>query len=296
MIGRPWTEASVAVPVSWGELVAEELAAWAGGRPAGVEHRGTAITARAWRPADEPGDDAQGELARRLTELARRTGCDELSALRPSFRNLADRDWDQSWMEHWRPFRVGHIALVPEGTTPTLRADDLALRIAPGRAFGTGLHATTRTCLRALQQRIQPGQRLVDAGCGSGILAVAALLLGADEVTAFDVDIEAVRHTERLAREHGVQDRLVLAVGDLTLLGAINRRVDGLLANIEDRVLAPGAPRLASCLRPGAWFVLGGCRADREDKVAPALAQAGLNVERVVTCGKWRSHQGQRPA
>lgn len=293
MIGRPWTEASVAVPRSWGELVAEELAAWAGGRPAGVEHRGAAVTARAWRPADE---HAEAELSSRLEALARRTGAGELSGLQPRFRQVADRDWDSAWMEHWRPFRVGRVALVPEGSEPRLRPDDLPLRIAPGRAFGTGLHATTRTCLRALQKRVRPGQRLVDAGCGSGILAVAALLLGAGEVTAFDVDIEAVRHTERLAREHGVQDRLVLAVGDLSLLGQLGRRVHGLLANIEDRVLAPGAPRLASCLRPDGWFVLGGCRADRPDAVAPALQEAGLTVERIVTSKRWRSHQGRRPA
>lgn len=313
-----WTEVSIRVPQGWGELVADELAAWAGGRRVGLETRGNVVTARAWRPAlDEPGDEsstalaasdhagsassqgadhaAEDELRRRFADLAKRSGCDELGTLSPRVRRIPDCDWASTWRDSWRPFRVGRVVILPAGHEAPVRDDDVVLRVDPGGAFGTGRHGSTRGCLKALQQLLVPGQRLVDAGCGSGILAVTAALLGAEEVTAFDVDVEAVRHTERLAREHGVADRVVLAVADLDLLGQLDRPSDGLLANIDETVLVPGAGQLASCLRPGGWFALGGTRADRDDRLAPALAAVGLQLERVESSARWRTHIGRRP-
>ncbi|MFT7462880.1 MAG: ribosomal protein L11 methyltransferase [Pseudohongiellaceae bacterium] len=293
-----WTEVTLQVPPGWGELVADELAAWAGGQSVGLETVNGVITARAWRQSQsrfaESEDAAAAELRQRFADLAQRSGCDELADLRPSVRRIADRDWAASWRDSWRPFRVGRVVILPAGHEAPVRDNDIVLRVDPGRAFGTGRHGSTRGCLKALQQRLVPGQRVIDAGCGSGILAVVAALLGADEVTAFDVDIEAVRHTERLAREHGVSDRIVLAVADLDLLEQLDRPTDGLLANIDESVLVPQAGKLTHCLRVGSWFALGGTRADKADQLAPALAANGLTLDRVEASARWRTHIGQR--
>lgn len=313
-----WTEVTLAVPEGWGELVTDELAAWAGSGRVSLERSGDVITARAWRPcsaangaphfaepgslrsadtASENGDagDANHELQRRFTDLALRSGCPELADISPTVRCIPDCDWSATWRTGWRPFRVGRVVILPAGREAPLRSNDVVLRLNPGGAFGTGRHGSTRGCLKALQRQLVPGQRLIDAGCGSGILAVAAALLGAEEVTAFDTDIDAVRHTDRLAREHGVGDRVVLAHADLDLLTCLDRPTDGLLANIDESVLVANAAKMRHCLRAGSWFALGGTRADVHDQLSPALTAAGLEVERIEASARWRTHIGRRP-
>jgi len=313
-----WTEVTLAVPEGWGELVTDELEAWAGGGRVSLEHLGDLVTARAWRPCDASADEpcelepdplkpasatsagAQQsatlhELRQRFVDLAQRSGCPELAEVSPTVRCIPDCNWSASWRTGWHPFRVGRVVILPAGHEAPLRSDDVVLRLNPGGAFGTGRHGSTRGCLKALQRQLVPGQRIIDAGCGSGILAVAAALLGAEEVTAFDVDIAAVRHTERLAREHGVADRVVLAHADLDLLLSLDRPTDGLLANIDESVLVPNASKLRHCLRAGSWFALGGTRADVDDQLSPALTAAGLHVERIDASARWRTHIGRRP-
>lgn len=313
-----WTEVTLAVPEGWGELVTDELAAWAGNGRVSLESSGAGVTARAWRPCStpagephftEPGSlrpvatatgqsdagEASRELVSRFADLARRSGCPELAEILPTVRCIPDSDWSSTWRTGWHPFRVGRVVILPAGHEAPLRSDDVVLRLNPGGAFGTGRHGSTRGCLKALQRQLVPGQRLIDAGCGSGILAVAAALLGAEEVTAFDLDIDAVRHTDRLAREHGVGDRVVLAHADLDLLERLDRPTDGLLANIDESVLVANASKMRHCLRAGAWFALGGTRADVHDQLSPALIAEGLEVERVDASARWRTHIGRRP-
>ncbi len=199
-----------------------------------------------------------------------------------------------AWRHAHRPFRVGRVAIVPTGDRhPSRRPDDIALHLQPGGAFGTGRHATTRACLRALQRRLAPGQRVLDAGCGSGILAVAAARLGAGAVLGIDIEEVSVEVARDLALSHDVADRCTFrheALGDHALPEA---PFDGVLANIEDDVIRAQAPHLAALLAPGGWFVVSGCRSERRDELVATLAASGLIADRVDASFRWATCAGR---
>ena len=157
--------------------------------------------------------------------------------------------------------------------------DDVVVRLDPGVAFGTAEHPTTRACLALLDVRVGRDHRVLDVGAGSGILAIAAALLGADAVLALESDPVACRAARRNAEVNGVADRvevreLEVGPGDLKKVG----RFDGVLINIEARVSAPLVPVVPVALRPGGWFILSGVvGGERADAVAAAEA-AGLEL------------------
>jgi ribosomal protein L11 methyltransferase len=183
---------------------------------------------------------------------------------------------DDAVLDRWRdwaaPVRVGRIVVVPAWQpAPPTEPDDIVVVLDPGRAFGTGSHPSTRLALAALQRLVRPGDVVVDLGCGSGVLAIAAHLLGAAEVVAEDIDPEARRATEENAGRNGLAGALLLA--DRHLLGW---PADLLVANIGADELIGFAPMIGA-----PTVVLSGILADRGDEVAAAYAAHGYReVER----------------
>jgi ribosomal protein L11 methyltransferase len=200
--------------------------------------------------------------------------------------------------------RVGRVCVVPPERAGGLRPTDVRLALEPGAAFGTGRHATTRRGLAALQTRLSPGERVVDAGCGTGILAVAACLLGAADATGFDFDANAVAHADELARTNGVADRARflqadlerLSCGDAGARAGLSAPADGLLATLYGDLVRAHAPALAGLLREGGWFVNTGCLGEVRPAVQAALADAGLQVEELHSRGRWDAFVGTRGA
>jgi ribosomal protein L11 methyltransferase len=189
----------------------------------------------------------------------------------PAERALADQDWRDSYKAHFKAWRFGRLHWVPiwERETFSLPAGEKVLWLDPGLAFGTGNHETTRLCVERLvtfaAERGSKG-RVVDAGCGSGILALSAALLGFREVTGFDNDPEAVRVSDENAALNGVVGAVTFFTADLRT-GLAGKAADLLLANIQADVLMRFAKELTAGVRPGGALVLSGILASERDRV-----------------------------
>lgn len=206
---------------------------------------------------------------------------------------LEDTGWAEAWKAHWRPAAVGaRLWVVPSWHADArLPEGAVALYLDPGMAFGTGEHASTRLALILLEQalRQRPGARVLDAGTGSGILAVAAARLGAARVLAVDVDPVAVRAATENAGRNGVADRVEAVEGDAGELAARLEPggFDVIAANILAEVLIPMAPGFARLLAAGGEAVLSGVVAGRAADVEAACRAAGLACRCRLRVDEW---------
>jgi ribosomal protein L11 methyltransferase len=183
-----------------------------------------------------------------------------------SIEHVEDRAWEREWLKDFRPLRFGQrLCVAPAGQRPDPPVP-VVLELDPGLAFGTGTHATTAMCLEWLDGRIQGGERVLDYGCGSGILALAALKLGALSAVAFDIDPQALIAT----RENAAKNRLELRVDVAARVEAVTGAFDVVLANILAGPLAELAPRFARLARIGGEILLAGLLT----RQAPEVAQA----------------------
>ena len=180
--------------------------------------------------------------------------------------HVEDRVWEREWLKDFRPMRFGHrLWVTPAGQRPDGPAP-ITLELDPGLAFGTGTHPTTALCLEWLDGRIRGGERILDYGCGSGILALAALKLGAASAAAFDIDPQALTATSENAAKNGLGSRILVADRPQALKGAF----DLVLANILAGPLAELAPRLARFAVPGGEIALAGMLDHQAAEVAQA--------------------------
>lgn len=206
---------------------------------------------------------------------------------------VTDSDWENNWKAYYKPLPVGERLLVlPSWEEEPAGHGRVVLRLDPGAAFGTGTHHTTRMCLTDLERVVTPGCRMLDLGCGSGILSIAALLLGAHEATAVDIDPIA----ERIARENAALNGIAesdypIYIGDLLHDDALCNRIlgqyDVVAANIVASVIIRIAPFAKRCVKPGAPFIVSGVIDERRDKVIAALVEAGFSIESVDTAESW---------
>jgi ribosomal protein L11 methyltransferase len=202
-------------------------------------------------------------------------------------RAVEDVDWADSWREHYVAQRIGRVVIVPSWADEPLTPGAVAVVLDPGMAFGTGLHPTTRGCLELLQELSPMPPTVLDVGCGSGILALAALLLGAERAVAVDTDEHAVRATIENAERNGLADRVHAARG--SLIDPADDTYELVLANLVAAVLVELAPRLAAHLAPDGTLIAGGIIAPRGDEVVGALSAAGLEVRERRDDGEWLS-------
>jgi ribosomal protein L11 methyltransferase len=185
---------------------------------------------------------------------------------------LEEKVWERAWLEHFRPMRFGRrLWVIPGGQTAELAEGDVAVVLDPGLAFGTGTHATTALCLEWLDSLDLAGRRLIDVGCGSGILAVAALKLGAAQAVAIDHDPQALLATRENAARNGVADRLTVIGAD----APPPEPADVVVANILAGTLIDLAPRILAMVRPGGRLALSGILADQAEAVATAYEVPG---------------------
>ena len=210
----------------------------------------------------------------------------------PSVRQLDDSDWRDSYKRHFRAWQFGRLHWVPvwERETYALPNGDAALWLDPGLAFGTGNHETTRLCVERLvaeaERRGSQG-RVVDAGCGSGILALSAVRLGFQNVSGFDNDPEAVRVSEDNAKLNGLAGKVPFTVADL-VSGLSGVQADVLLANILAHVLIRFRDQLTGAIAPGGTLVLSGILAVERDVVMMRFKQARPDwAFETRTLGEW---------
>lgn len=195
---------------------------------------------------------------------------------------IADRDWERAWLDRFRPMRFGERLWIRPGGAPIAQQDAVVVDLDPGLAFGTGTHPTTALCLRWLDAHPIHGCSVTDFGCGSGILAIAALRLGAAVAFALDHDPQAVLAARENAERNGVGDRLSVALsGDGRPPAA-----DLVLANILANVLIHLAPHITDLLRPGGRLVLSGILQAQAQAVMQAYA-GRIDFEPVETLQDW---------
>ena len=192
------------------------------------------------------------------------------------------------------------LLVVPqwEQEDPQVRAacaQRVPLILEPGLTFGTGSHATTRLCLTALEKLAGPGQRVLDLGCGSGILSIAALKLGADSALAVDIDDKCLDVAYENAAMNGIgRDRYTVLAGDILTDEALKARIGGgydiVLANIVSDVIIALAPAVRALLKEGGHFLCSGIIDDRAEEVAGKLRDAGLTIEETHSADGWFSY------
>jgi len=192
-----------------------------------------------------------------------------------------DEDWMNSWKSHFKILRIGqHLVIKP--TWLELESDtgpeDIVIELDPGIAFGTGYHPTTATCLEAMEQHITPNMTVLDLGSGSGILAIAAIKLGAEQVIALDIDGQAVSAARRNFRRLGINKQVKLGQGSVPHPTARPESIDLAVANISARGVVDRCPFISTALKPGAWFIASGLLNTQKQEVTVALEPLGFSL------------------
>ncbi len=212
----------------------------------------------------------------------------------PRVRLLQPEDWTESWKAFFPPLPIGRrLVVVPSWIEYQVPPDRIAIHLDPGMAFGTGLHATTRLCLIALERLLAPGMTVLDVGTGSGILSIAAALLGAGPIDAMDVDPVAVEVTRENAALNKVADRI--AVSHATLAGRSTARAplyqgeprDLLLINILAEIIIDLAVSLPAHLKPGGLCIASGIIEEKAADVRRELEAVGLTIVEQLEENGW---------
>jgi ribosomal protein L11 methyltransferase len=212
----------------------------------------------------------------------------------PAWQSIREEDWAETWKEHYDIERMGRLVVRPAWREYKAAPGEVVISLDPGMAFGTGQHPTTRMCMQGIQDVMRPGDYVLDLGSGSGILAIAAVAMGAESVLATDTEEMAVKASIENAVLNGMQDKITVRAGSIEAVEG-DGPFDVILANINAAAVTALAARMAREMKPGAWLFAGGVIAEREAGVAEALRAAGLHIERVMTEGDWRTFVVRKP-
>jgi len=204
----------------------------------------------------------------------------------PRIKHLATEDWAEAWKRHYHSLRIGERVMVtPSWEEPSLRPGDVLIKLDPGMAFGTGTHPSTQLALRLMERYLRPRSVVLDVGTGSGILAIAAVKMGATRVIATDIDPEAVRTAEENARLNEVRNQITLLVESVMDSGRYELVLANILADvIADLLLHEG---LAERVADDGVLILSGIIKQRRDVVDLALRATGMDVIDSVEDGDW---------
>jgi ribosomal protein L11 methyltransferase len=290
-----WLEVSLTVSDELAESVADVLARFAVGGvaiareeiepdPDGEGKPTGPVTVRAYLPFDAELGDCRSRLEEALWHLGQITPLPEAR-----FQEVPEEDWSLQWKTHYRPMRIGRrIRIIPSWMEADVLPTDAVLRLDPGMAFGTGVHPTTQLCLEAMEERIHPGMDVIDLGCGSGILAIAAVKLGAGRAVGMDQDPQAVQTARENVIRNGVESKIEIRLGSLDTL--LEERlsapvvVANILASVLKEMLSGG---LAKTVRPGGCLILSGILADQAPAVEAAVRTAGMQSMGKKTREDW---------
>jgi ribosomal protein L11 methyltransferase len=234
------------------------------------------ITIKAYLPSKGANNQRRHSLEESLSLL---TKLYPLSA--PRFREMKDEDWASAWKAYFQPQRIGqHLVFKLAEQDFSSGEDDIVIDLEPGMAFGTGLHPTTRMCVICLEKYLRTGDRVLDMGTGSGILAIAAARLGASSVLALDNDPVAVQVARRNASLNNVVDAIEVREGSLAYLTKNSSPlVDGITINILAEVITNMMEKgLISQLKPGGWLIAGGIIEAAETRLRATFKKCGMQI------------------
>ena len=243
--------------------------------------------------ADDEGMDTVAKVRVALSELkSRRSDCGSLVM---TMAQMDDADWENNWKQFYKPMEIGErLIVVPEWESAKTHGR-IPLILNPGLTFGTGSHATTRLCLTALEKHVTAGRRVLDLGCGSGILSIAALLLGADHAFACDIDEKCVDVAYENAALNGIgKDKYTVRWGDVLSDKQLRKEMDDqydiIVANIVSDVIIGLAPQVRPFLKEGGYFLTSGIIDTRAAEVAQKLRAAGWDIVEERQSEGWFSY------
>ena len=218
-----------------------------------------------------------------------------LGTLETARREVDGDDWIDIWKKHFRPLHIGErVVVCPEWIEYAPKEGEAVVRLDSNMAFGTGEHETTAMCLELLQQYLCPGDAVVDVGCGSGILGIAALLMGAGFAYMTDIDYVAVQSATHNAALNGVDGRAKIALSDLLEDADVRGQV--MTANITADILCRLAGSIPKNLCPGGALILSGIIAPKLAQVIAAYEGVGLHIEKQLQRGEWYALAFRAPA
>ena len=287
-----WLELSIEAPGEYADPLAHIFARHCDGRVAVEEPGGFNPDEGEARPPGAP-VVIKGWLPMDATIRSRRAmfdiGLRLISHVQPlpplREREVSDEEWSN---QRFDPVRVGRRLLIaPAGHAAATRPGDIVIPLEPGLAFGTGHHPTTRMCLAAIERRVRPGHHVLDLGCGSGVLAIAAIKLGASRAVCLDMDEQAVRAARENMRRAGVGSLARVELGTLPSDVAPAASFDLALANISAAVIVKLAPELLSTLKPDGAMVASGVLLDRRVEIEHAMQPAAAQIIYVKQTGEW---------
>lgn len=226
------------------------------------------------------------ELIRRQKEMAEReSGFADVSFV---VSLIEDQDWNQAFKSSIEAFRIGEKFWIrPTWDEVEEDASDLVITIDPGMAFGTGTHETTTLCIEGLETTLETGERVLDMGTGTGILTIAACLLGASQVVGIDIDEQAIQIAKENCQTNGVMEQVVLT--SRTVSQVIQEPVDGIVVNIVAEVIETVLDELDHALRPGGWIVASGILASKREKMLNLWKAKGMTLMGGRVMGEWCS-------
>ncbi|MBI5943545.1 MAG: 50S ribosomal protein L11 methyltransferase [Chloroflexi bacterium] len=307
-----WLEVSLTVNGELAESVADVFARFA---PNGVmteqgvkfldeEDEGTAtgpITVRAYLEVNDQLEETRHKLEEALFYLGMITPVPT-----PAYKQIADQNWMEAWKQHYKPILIGQRLLILPAWLESPEPSRIPIKIDPGMAFGTGTHPTTQLCLELMEKSFDDGPQtvdhetpstvhrplsVIDVGCGSGILSIAALKLGAGKVLGVDIDIESVKNSRENADTNGVGEELMLGQGSVTevLSGSFQFKsaplvVANILAPIIIRLFDAG---LAELVEPEGEIILSGILVHQAENVIEAAQAKGLKRSDMRQMGDW---------
>ncbi|MCA1056198.1 50S ribosomal protein L11 methyltransferase [Rossellomorea aquimaris] len=206
-----------------------------------------------------------------------------------------EEEWATAWKKYYHPVKISDkFTIVPtwEDYSP-VNSDELIIELDPGMAFGTGTHPTTVMCIQALERIVKPDDSVIDVGTGSGVLSIAAALLSASEVRAYDLDEVAVKSARLNVKLNKVQDRV--KVDQNNLLQGISGQSDVIVANILAEIILRFTNDAFELVKPGGYFITSGIIQPKKQQVKDSLEEAGFSVEEVMVMEDWVAIIAKKP-
>lgn len=240
------------------------------------------VCVRGFMDDDSDTESALAEIKARLKELRDNAPEFPFGSLDVSSEKIKDENWGETWKKYYKPFKPANkIVIKPSWEDYEPQSDDIVLELDPGAAFGTGSHETTKMCIGFLEEFVKPDTSVMDVGCGTGILAMCASLLGAKSVLAVDIDEDAVR----VAKANTQNYNITVKCGNL--LEQQFGKADVIVANIIADAVKTLAPAAYGHLNGGGIYITSGIINERADEVEQAIKQAGFEMIEKRVLGEW---------
>lgn len=242
------------------------------------------VTVSAYYADDEKLQDRLKQIESELAAVEERIGSFRFGNIR--FRSLSEKDWANEWKQYFHVTHVGEsLVIKPSWEEYNPKEGEHVIKIDPGMAFGTGTHHTTNMCMARLEKVLPANAEVFDVGTGSGILAIAAALLGAKSVKAVDIDAVAVRVARENIADNGLEDKIEVKEGDL--LRGTEGQADVIIANIIADIIIMLLKDIPGKLKDDGIFLASGIISDRRADVEAAAEEVGMKVDHVDEKGGW---------